>query len=96
VIGSKKIKFRKKYNYWYVKCEALREQRDNPSSTVKSTAADVEVMKKDAASLKEQLSWTTAHRDELRKDRGTRMFEVTCTVTDAEAVRGTGTPCNLK
>jgi hypothetical protein len=53
-------------------------------------------MKQDAASLKEQIIWTTGHCDELRKDRGALMFEVTCTVADAEAVRGAGTPCNLK
>lgn len=36
------MKFRKKCHYWYVRYEALREQRADLSSTVRRTAADEE------------------------------------------------------
>lgn len=72
MIGSKKMKFRKKNNYWYVKYATLREQGADLSSTVRHTVADEE----GRCITERAVKSATAHRDELRKDRGPRIFEV--------------------
>jgi hypothetical protein len=67
------MEFRKKNNYWYVKYEALRQQMDDLSSTIRLTAADEE-----GRCITERAVKSGNSSSRRAQKRCALMFEVTC------------------